>query len=235
MPSRSELFLATFAAGRSRAATFAGPMLAHLRLIGLELRRLDTLLARGIRFGCGLPLLLLLLPRRRLVRRRARCLRRWRHAVIGREGKALGFGLGMQGGSVIRTAREAVNDLRPGVRRWRGFHLSRRRRQGGRLFRLRDIDRPQNRHNSDECGKSEMDAGTSHAASLKRAGRNSDNGSYVKTAEKDSENRLKEPNRPAINKRLASGRRSSAEFASRNKLWLRRESLDLETSPQFRA
>src|SRR5688500_12045591 len=60
-------------------------------------------------------------------------------------------------------------------------------------------------------------------------GYHSDNGTYVKTAPKDRKNRKKEPNRPTLYKRLASGRRSSAEFASRNKPWLRRCSSELRT------
>lgn len=176
MPCRAELFLATFAAGRTRAATLGGPMLADLRLIGANLRGLDPLRARGIRFGGGLLLLLLLLlfPSRRFVRRRARHLQRWRHAAIDRERMALGFGLGVQSGRVVRTAREAVDDLRLRARRRHGFHFSRRRRHRGRLFRARDIARPDNRHQGDKHGKTGMEAGTHLAASLRRAGRSSD-------------------------------------------------------------
>jgi hypothetical protein len=176
-------------------------MLPHLLLIRVELRRLDALLARGIRFGHG-PLLLLLsllLFPRRLVRRRARHLRRWRHAVIDRGRMALGFGLRMQSGGVVRISREAVNDLRLGAEGRRRFRLS-RRGHCGRLFRLRDIDRPQHRYRSDEREKPGMDAGTSHAAPLKRTGRNSDNGSYVKTGLKDRTNGEKESNQFPIKK-----------------------------------
>lgn len=170
---------------RTRAAALAGSMLAHLRLIGVDLRPFDSLLAGRVDLGHGLLLLLFLLlllelllllrPRRRLVCRGARHLKRERHAAIDRERMALGLGLGMQGGRVTRTTREVINDLRLRPRRWRGFYFGWRRGHGGRLFRLRDKSRRPNRRNSDEHGKPTMVTGTSHGVALKQAGRNSDN------------------------------------------------------------
>jgi hypothetical protein len=136
-----------------------------LLVLLLELLLLVVLLLLPLEF-------LLLRPRRRLVRCRARQLQRRGHAIINGQRMALVLRLRMQGRRITRVARKMVDDLR--LRLGRGSGLYRRRWRRSGLFRVHDKARPPHRGQSDEDANWAKVTGTSHGVSPDQAGLDGD-------------------------------------------------------------